>query len=193
MQPASINRVDCLYGFAYTDSMATLRIKTSTFEIELVSEDLTTDLGRVPTFLSEISVWLSQRDRSGAAAAERTGPAFSEVSEEKAEDCHPSPDQAALQQGMNSYVAKFNADSARKIIEVAAIHLSLCDGLDSFTKEQIFARARQSREWKADYSNQQSIAINRMVKAGEMTERAGGSYCIPTKSLEAAKKVLFDD
>lgn len=164
--------------------MAHLRIKTPLHEIELDSDDLAADLALVKSFLASTQNVAPPRMAT-------TQPAVS-TPEPVDPGATPASDDA-FQQGMNSYVAKFDADSARKIIEVAAYHLSLCDGLDAFPKDAIFTRARQSREWKSDYTNQQSIAINRMVKAGELIERAGGQYSVPTKVLEAAKKVLLDD
>lgn len=169
----------------HIDDMAHLRIKTAYHEIEIDSDNLAGDLSLVQSFLASMS--------SGQAAASSQTPPPSSASESFEPDLSAAQMDEAFQQGMNSYVAKFDADSARKIIEVAAYHLSLFDGLDAFPKDAIFARARQSREWKSDYTNQQSVAINRMVKAGELIERAGGLYSVPTKMLEAAKKVLLDD
>ncbi len=91
---------------------------------------------------------------------------------------------------MNSYVAKLSANTGRKILQAAAYHLTLNDGKDSFTREELFGRARDAREWKADYGNQQATNVARMVKAGELIERASGVFTVPQKQLDLAVQAL---
>ncbi len=91
---------------------------------------------------------------------------------------------------MNTYVAKLGADSCRKILLAAAYNLTLADGKDSFSKEDLFSKAREAREWKVDYTNQQALNVGRMVKFSQLIEKSGGVYCVPGKELEVAKQIL---
>lgn len=92
--------------------------------------------------------------------------------------------------GMNTYVAKFKADTARKIMQVAGYSLCLKDGKDLFTKSELYSRVREAKDWRADYANQQANNLSRMVSSGELTERSGGTYSVPDKLLEQARGVL---
>jgi hypothetical protein len=161
--------------------MKRLKIKSGQLEIELESDDLEGDLAvlfkAAPFLLASATspVTNTQASDVGASAAKTA----------VAED--------ALQHGINTYVARLNASSAREIMRAASYHLTLNDGTDEFSKEELYSRCKEVRDWKADYSNQQAVNLHRMVKSGELTERAGGKYCVPRKVLEEARTVLAND
>ncbi|MBG7616136.1 hypothetical protein IWC96_12735 [Brevundimonas sp. BAL450] len=160
--------------------MKKLRLKSGQFEIELESDDLKGDLEiifQAVPFLSD----------NPSGKAESRPPQTAGFAPAEAEQ------DPALSQGINSYVAKLRAGSAREMMRAASYHLTFNDGLDEFTKEELYARCKQARDWKADHSNQQAINLHRMVKSGELTERVGGKYCVPSKKLEEAKSVLLND
>lgn len=94
-------------------------------------------------------------------------------------------------QHMNTYIAKLGANTGRKILQAASLHLSLNDNRESFSRDELFARAREAREWKGDYANQQATNVARMVRAGELIERSSGVYTVPMKVLDASRQVLF--
>jgi len=101
----------------------------------------------------------------------------------------PTPE-ATFDHGINTYVAKFGGDSGRKILRAASFHLSLVDGMDSFSKDTLIARAREAREWKKDYVNAQATDLRRMVTSGDLIERSNGMFTVPTKALEEGKALL---
>ncbi len=161
--------------------MKKLRLKSGHFEIELESDDLKGDLEAVfqaVPFLSE-------------AASPKMGAAIpSPISSSGDADTEQDP---ALARGINSYVAKLKAGSAREMMRAASYHLTFNDRMDEFTKDDLYARCKQARDWKADHSNQQAVNLHRMVKSGELTERGGGKYCVPSKKLDEARAVLLND
>lgn len=161
--------------------MKRLRIKSGQLEIELESDDLEGDLAVIfkaaPFLLTSAT-----RPPPDVQSAGGGSPAPKAAAAEE-----------ALQHGINTYVARLNASSAREIMRAASYHLTLNDGTDEFSKEELYSRCKEVRDWKADYSNQQAVNLHRMVKSGELTERAGGKYCVPRKVLEEARAVLSND
>lgn len=154
--------------------MKKIHLKYGTVEIELETNDLAADLDTVVKTL----------ERLGNQAAPPT-PAAPSKGETQIENLS-----SVSAQHMNSYVAKLSANTGRKILQAAAYHLTLNDGKDAFSRDDLSARAREAREWKSDYGNQQATNIARMVKAGEIIERASGVYTVPQKQLDQAMQAL---
>lgn len=157
--------------------MKKIRLKSGSTELELETDDLATDLEVAILALAQFS----QRsgDPEGIPKAEILG------------GVALGTDDAMPEQHMNSYIAKLGANTGRKILQAASLHLSFNDGRETFSREDLFGRAREAREWKGDYANQQATNVARMVKAGELIERSNGIYTVPQKHLDAAKQVLF--
>lgn len=167
--------------------MKKLRLKSGHFELELESDDLKRDLDIV----FKAVPFLSDGANAGSpikAGTQSPQPSLNPSMTSPEDDQNP-----ALVQGINSYVAKLKASSAREMMRVASYHLTFNDGLDEFTKDELYARCKQARDWKADHSNQQAINLHRMVKSGELTERGGGKYCVPSRKLDEAKAVLLNE
>lgn len=96
-----------------------------------------------------------------------------------------------LREGTISMVAqKLGAKSARDLLLAAATHLTLFQGKDSFTKEELIVCAKEARGWKVEYSNQMAINITRMLNAGELFERARNVFSLSDPSLAAVEEKL---
>jgi hypothetical protein len=156
----------------------TLKVRTGDIEIELQSDDLAGDL--------EIALSAIERLAPTGGPSERP----TRKDGARANGAHHGGAGGDFQQGINSYAAKFEANSSRKLLRIAAIHLTLNDGKDSFTRDELFARARTAREWKKEYVDQQALNIGRMVKAHELIERSNGEFSVPGRALEDAKRVF---
>jgi hypothetical protein len=94
-------------------------------------------------------------------------------------------------EGTVSVVAqKLNAKSARDIFLAAAAHLSLYQGKDSFSREELVACAKEARGWKSDYSNQIAMNIGRMLDAGTLFEKAKNVFSLSDEGLARVEGVL---
>lgn len=154
--------------------MKKVHLKYGTVEIDLETDDLAPDLATVVETLERLVNHAPPAPHIAANKIDDPADHLSTVSS----------------QHMNSYVAKLSANTSRKILQAAAYHLTLNDGKDSFARDELFARARDAREWKSDYGNQQATNIARMVKAGELIERTSGVYTVPQKQLDQATQAL---
>lgn len=87
-------------------------------------------------------------------------------------------------EGTVSVVAqKMAAKSARDLLLAAAAHLTLYQGKDGFSKEDLVACAKDARNWKASYSNQMALNIKRMLDAGTLFERAKNLFSLSSEAL----------
>lgn len=161
--------------------MKKIRFKSGSFEFEMETDNLEADL---EIALSALEPFLKNVPK-GSDLAKDERPAEARHGEGEAEAAE------APSQHMNTYIAKLGANTGRKILQAASLHLSLNDSRESFSRDELFARAREAREWKGDYANQQATNVARMVRASELIERSNGIYTVPTKVLEASKQVLF--
>jgi hypothetical protein len=91
---------------------------------------------------------------------------------------------AAKREGTVSVVAqKIGAKSARELLLAAAAHLTLYQGKERFTKEELVATAKEGRGWKADYSNQMAFNIKRMADAGTLFEKAKNVFSLSDQAV----------
>ncbi len=101
--------------------------------------------------------------------------------------------QAARRDGTVSVVAqKIGAKSARDLVLAAAGHLTLFQGKDSFTKEDLVACAKDARNWKSNYSNQMAINIKRMMEAGTLFEKSKNVFSLSDAALAEIEGKLSD-
>jgi hypothetical protein len=77
---------------------------------------------------------------------------------------------------INTVASKLGADSCRTVLIAAAIHLTLFQGKDAFTRSELVALARSAKVWKADYNNQTSTMIGRLADAGTLVEKSKDNY-----------------
>ncbi|WP_332641157.1 hypothetical protein [Brevundimonas sp.] len=158
--------------------MTSVKVAIGPIILEVISDDIETDLRLAVQAAKELMV---VAPKSPAMTAESSAAATNRNSQ--------TPD-ATFDHGINTYVAKFGGDSGRRILRAASFHLSLVDGLESFSKDSLIARAREAREWKKDYVNTQATDLRRMVTSGDLIERSNGMFTVPTKALEEGKALL---
>lgn len=91
---------------------------------------------------------------------------------------------AALRQGTVSVVSqKLGVKSARDLLVAAAAHLTLYQGKENFTKEELVACAKEARSWKAAYTNQMALNIKRMCDSGVLFEKSRDIFSLSDASL----------
>ena len=91
---------------------------------------------------------------------------------------------AARREGTVSVVAqKIGAKSARDLLLAAAAHLTLYQGKERFTKEELVACAKEGRGWKAQYSSQMAFNIKRMSDAGTLFEKAKNVFSLSDQAV----------
>jgi hypothetical protein len=87
--------------------------------------------------------------------------------------------QTAKRDGTVSVVAqRIGAKSARDLLTAAAAHLTLYQGKDSFTKDELVGCAKDARNWKSAYSNQMAFNIKRMLDSGELFEKSKNVFSL---------------
>jgi hypothetical protein len=77
---------------------------------------------------------------------------------------------------INTVASKLGADSCRTVLIAAAVHLTLFQGKDAFTRSELVALARSAKVWKTDYTNQTSTMIGRLADAGILVEKSKDSF-----------------
>jgi hypothetical protein len=113
------------------------------------------------------------------------------VSSEKIAGEVKAEQRSVVRDGTVSMVAqKLGAKSARDLFLAAATHLTLFQGKDSFTKEDLISCAKEARGWKVEYSNQMAINITRMLNAGELFERARNVFSLSDSSMATVEEKL---
>lgn len=95
---------------------------------------------------------------------------------------------ASARQGTVSVVAqKLGVTSARELLLAAAVHLTLYQSKDAFTKDELVACAKEARSWKATYTNQMASNIKRMCDAGTLFEKARDIFSLSDEALAEAE------
>jgi len=93
---------------------------------------------------------------------------------------------APLRPGTVSAVAqKLGATSCRALLTAAAAYLSIFQGKESFTRDELIACAKGARSWKADYTNQMATNITRMLDAGVLFEKAKDDFSLSDGELKS--------
>jgi len=83
---------------------------------------------------------------------------------------------------INTVASKLGADSCRTVLISAAVHLTLFQGRDAFTRVELVGLAKQAKVWKADYINQTSTMIGRLADAGILVEKSKDTYYLSDAS-----------
>jgi hypothetical protein len=72
----------------------------------------------------------------------------------------------------------------------AAVHLSLYQGKDSFTRTEWVACARDARSWRADYNTQVPTIVSRLLSAGAIFEKSKDVFGVETAFLAEQEQKL---
>jgi hypothetical protein len=91
---------------------------------------------------------------------------------------------------VNSVAQKISANSCRTILAAAAAHLSIYEGRESFSREELISRAKEARGWKAVYTNQMATAINRMLDSAELFEKSKDVFSLSDAFMKTLEEKL---
>lgn len=163
--------------------MSKIHIRLGEIELSLESEG--------SSFESELGFAVTALDRM--AALTRENPLLASTPSGATASATPPAASARMDVGINSVVAKLGGGSARELLRSAAVHLSLVDGLETFSREALIKRAHSARDWQAGYTSNQARDLKRMVDQDDLLEKTGGSYSLPTKALDEARRALAND
>ena len=82
---------------------------------------------------------------------------------------------------INTVVSKLGSDSCRTLLIAAAVHLTLFQGKDFFSRTELVALARSAKVWKDDYANQTSTMIGRLADAVVLGQKGSKTTMVWTK------------
>ena len=100
----------------------------------------------------------------------------------------PPKQNGSKREGTVSVVAqKIGVKSARDLLFTAAVHLTLYQDKDSFTKDDLVSCAKEARGWKVAYSSQMALNIKRMSDAGVLFEKARDVFSLSDTALADAE------
>ncbi|RTL63288.1 MAG: hypothetical protein EKK41_23570 [Hyphomicrobiales bacterium] len=85
---------------------------------------------------------------------------------------------------VTTVAARLAVKSCRDLMVAAAIHLSLYQGKERFSRTDWVACAKEAKQWKVDYSVQTATAIGRLLIAGFVNETAKDVFSVPDDELK---------
>jgi len=138
-------------------------------------------LGEVTSKISDLLAPLSSEDQQRVVHA-----ALTLLGNAPQRTIPDSSSPAASQQRegtINVVTAELGADSCRKILVAAAVHLALFEGKSKWTKQEWISRAAEARDWKTVYSPQVSRDLGRLIKTGAIVERSKDTFSLPSSTL----------
>jgi hypothetical protein len=91
---------------------------------------------------------------------------------------------------INTVCSRLGVKSCRDLFRAAAIHLSLYQGKDRFSRSDWVTCAKEAKCWKSDYSVQMATTITRLHNSGFVDEIAKDVYCVPDNELRAIEAKL---
>lgn len=91
---------------------------------------------------------------------------------------------------VNTVAMKVGADSCRTLLIAAALHLTLYQGKESFSRTELVGLARSAKVWKSDYTNQTSTMISRLADAGTLVEKAKDIYFLSDQAVAEYEPAL---
>lgn len=91
---------------------------------------------------------------------------------------------------INTVASRLGADSCRTVIISAALHLTLFQGKDSFSRSELVGLARTAKVWKSDYTNQTSTTISRLADAGVLVEKGKDTYFLSDAAIDSYRAVV---
>ncbi len=87
---------------------------------------------------------------------------------------------------------KLGVNSARDLLVAAAAHISLYQGKETFSKEELVACAKEARSWKSAYANQIGINIKRMCEANTLFEKSKDVFSLSDSALADVERRLSE-
>lgn len=93
---------------------------------------------------------------------------------------------------INTVSARLGVKSCRDLFIAAALHLTLFDGRERFSRTEWVSRAKEAKSWKTDYSVQMATTITRLMNSGVVNEVAKDEYAVPDDQLQQLEARLGD-
>lgn len=100
------------------------------------------------------------------------------------------PSESVREGTITTVAARLNVKSCRDLLVAAAIHLSLYQGKERFSRSDWVACAKEAKQWKVDYSVQTATAIGRLLNAGFVNETAKDVFSVPDDQLKSVEARL---
>lgn len=91
---------------------------------------------------------------------------------------------------INTVASKLAADSCRTVLIAAAVHLTLYQEKESFSRAELVTLAKSAKVWKADYINQTSTMIGRLADAGILVEKSKDTYFLSDAAVGEYRATL---
>lgn len=85
---------------------------------------------------------------------------------------------------ITTVAARLSVKSCRDLFVAAAIHLSLFQNKERFSRGEWVACAKQAKQWKVDYSVQMATSILRLLNSGFVNETAKDVFSVPDDRLK---------
>jgi hypothetical protein len=85
---------------------------------------------------------------------------------------------------INTVAVRLGVKSCKDLMVAAAVHLTLYQGKDRFSRADWVACAKDAKQWKTDYSVQTSTVINRLLSAGFVNETTKDTYVVPDEQMQ---------
>lgn len=98
---------------------------------------------------------------------------------------------AGKREGTVSFLAqKLGANSCKTLLIAAAAHLTLFQGKDSFTRDELIACAKEARSWKSSYASQMATIIKRLFGSGELFEKSNDVFSMSDETVKQIETKL---
>jgi hypothetical protein len=91
---------------------------------------------------------------------------------------------------INTVAVRMGVKSCRELMVAAAVHLTLYQGKDRFSRADWVACAKDAKLWKMDYSVQTSTQISRLLSSGFVNETAKDVYVVPDEQMKKHSESL---
>lgn len=109
---------------------------------------------------------------------------LSSISAKKTERAPTEEPTIKLREGtINTVCARLGVKSCRDLFIASAIHLTLFEGKERFGRGEWVENAKDSKNWKTDYSPQMATTITRLLNSGFVNEVSKEQYAIPDEQL----------
>jgi hypothetical protein len=97
----------------------------------------------------------------------------------------PAEEKPEREGTITTVAARLNVKSCRDLLVAAAVHLSLYQLKERFSRSDWVACAKEAKQWKVDYSVQTSTSISRLLNAGFVNETAKDVFSVPDDQLKS--------
>jgi hypothetical protein len=91
---------------------------------------------------------------------------------------------------INTVAVRMGVKSCRELMVAAAVHLTLYQGKDRFSRADWVGCAKEAKQWKTDYTVQTSTQISRLLSSGFVNETAKDIYVVPDEQIKRHSEVL---